>query len=252
MTDPMSGKDQIASLLETLTNDPTARQAFEHLRGKLGSEDPLDLFQIVIKATSSSINFCELWDTFAADARVMGQLLTRLQKDGWTVAEKTLRNTLRNPGWKIPGEQIAETRFITVLVPDFPRALAIAQWIKAEKPENIAALFELFPELAEYVSRRNGYDGWELIRVYENTALYHLDLKPLKQAGGRPMQIWSKGRFLDDNRGLNDLLSLGGDFGPIIGCIVEKKTTRNHQAASQKRTSRCRFVANQNSIRLGQ
>jgi len=172
--------EQIAFLLKELAG----HEAFGRLR-RTTTNNP---FLRIVKTAGSPSAFCRTWDEFATDARIIGNMLARLHRDGWTHAAQALENTLSTPGWRIPGETfpIEETTLVTILILDFPRTLAMIRWIRAKSPTWNPQGFPTFPDR---VWQFRSDPGKGVILAYHEAVLNRFDVDGLRQAKGASLSI---------------------------------------------------------------
>ncbi|HLD17546.1 MAG TPA: hypothetical protein VJB99_00540 [Patescibacteria group bacterium] len=191
--------------LAFLRNKLLGNEAFGRQRGQWGGSDyhrPLGVLGRMIATNPSPTAFCQDWDQFAADSRVMGNLLARFRRDGWKDAEDELMRALQDRAYLLPEETVPlhETAMFTVVVFDFVRTLEMIRWIRCAHwsslnyyldelddtwesqkrkswwMEDVVGrtlthrLFEAYPNLLEHTRarRKNGnYEGWDLCQSYQ-------------------------------------------------------------------------------------
>lgn len=120
-------EEQLAALREKLTG----HQAFGRVRGLLNGKGKDPLLRLVDMAGSPT-SFCHRWDEFAADIRVVGNMVAQFRRDGWKEAEVELTTALSTPGHLIPGETfpLHETVPVTILILDPLRTFTMLRWIR--------------------------------------------------------------------------------------------------------------------------
>lgn len=226
---PPSREEQLAALREKLAG----HQAFRRLRGQLG-DSTIYLLGTMIGSAESPTSFCRDWDQFAADTRIVGNLLAQFRRDGWEEAAKELESALKDRGRLIEGETspLHETVPVTILILDPERTFSMLRWIRAGynkdlfayhyrhdqvmRPELVSDLFEKFPSLRKhsdyFSSKFEFYHGDALSAAYSNDvrARYAKTLKPLQdKIARRLIMVWDSYR--------NDQLDVAGiAFGYIF------------------------------------
>jgi hypothetical protein len=205
-------EEQLASLREKLAG----HQAFGRLRGKLG-DSTIYLLGKMIGSTESPTSFCRDWDQFAADARVMGNMLAQFRRDGWMTAAKALYDALKTDTL-IEGETVPlhKTVPITILILDPERTFSMLRWIRAGcyedlsayhyrrdqvmRPEIVSDLFEKFPSLRKHCdyfrTKFEFYHGDALASAYHDDVRsgYAKTLKPLQDKITRLIMVWESYR----------------------------------------------------------
>ncbi|MDD5726877.1 MAG: hypothetical protein PHC53_05795 [Patescibacteria group bacterium] len=205
-------EEQLASLREKLAG----HQAFGRLRGKLG-DSTIYLLGKMIESAESPTSFCRDWDQFAADARVMGNMLAQFRRDGWSAAARALYGALKTDTL-IEGETVPlhKTVPITILVLDPERTFSMLRWIRAGyyadlsayhhrrdhvvQPELVSDLFEKFPSLrkhCDYFSTKfEFYHGDALACAYRDDVRsgYADSLKPFQDKVTRLIMVWESYR----------------------------------------------------------
>jgi hypothetical protein len=177
--------------LELLLEKLAGNQAFATCRGKFGN-----LLSIVEDFGETPSAFCRRFDDFTGQARVMGNLLATLKRDGHDYAHDQLGNALKGnhvfPGEVLPVEQ---TRPVTLVMFDPIKTVAMVKWLTQAYWMSLNAyldfldgqgktgfhnddfeltknLFELFPALEGYSRKRRksgDYEGWDLAKAFDES-----------------------------------------------------------------------------------
>ncbi len=194
-------KEQYAALCENIAG----HQAFGRLRGKMQGGTLGDVERIV-ESTDSPTAFCRRWDEYSSDIRVIGNMLARFHRDGWTSASWALERALRDPEFVIEGEDHPMNQIVpvTILILDPKRTFTMLRWIRAghwmelhlalegriaECSELTRDLFEQFPSLEKNLRDGRGemfHEGHAITSAYREdvirpfkTTLETLDKSPL-------------------------------------------------------------------------
>jgi hypothetical protein len=193
MTEKKVPEDQLAFLFSKLLGN----QSFGRLRGSFS--EGLGSLKTILEAAESPTDFCQRWDRFCGDARVMGNLLACFQRDGWDAAEQELTRALQDATYRMSGEEVPlhETEPVTIVIFDFKRTLTFIRWVRCAHFSSLNAyldeidylvsvgaewsdenpaegshlkdrdrvltrkLFEAFPELEQYARDRRAGDHYE-------------------------------------------------------------------------------------------
>ena len=215
MTERQVPEDEI----QFLHNKLTGNAAFGRLRGALPPNE-LGVLGTILKDSVSPTDFCRRWDQFCSDARVMGNLLACLKRDGKLGALAELSQALRDITYRLPGETIPihETEPVTIVIFDFPRTLTMIRWIRCahwmdlnnyleevdksidgideshlEEQDQILTheMFEAFPNLLKHSRerrQRRDYEGGDLVKSYNDHVLNDFDHQQLQEIG-KPLTL---------------------------------------------------------------
>ena len=175
-----SKEEQLVSLLQSLLG----HECFGRLRGKWG-RSVREVIENLLDQADSPNDFCDLWDQFTADVRVVGNMLAKYRRDGWKFAEEEMLTALIYGGKHLlPGEKIPSQKTIpvTILMLDPERTLRMIHWVMGggdmdmyyvmEKGEYknplVQKLFESFPSLKEYVGQFREVDAALIAALYRD------------------------------------------------------------------------------------
>lgn len=189
--------------LDTLLQSLLGHQGFSRLRGKCG-RSVSEVIENLLEKADSPNDFCNLWDQFAADVRVLGNMLAKYRRDGWAVAEKEMFAALTYYGGKhlLPGEKIPaqKTVPVTVVMLDPERTLRMIHWIVAGdnmdmyyvmkkgeyKNPLVQKLFESFPSLKEYMGQFREVDAALIAALYRDVMEHFPEYREMQ---GRRLKI---------------------------------------------------------------
>ncbi len=227
MEKQMPGEKNVPSneeQLKFLTEKLAGNKAFKACRGSIYL-NPIN----VVKNSKNPSNFCAKWDSLTAERKVMGNLLAKFIRDGWSYATELLEEALRNSSFLLPGEifPIEETVPYTLVMPFPEKTLTLINWLIGihryemyryaklnpyyselknfpyHSSNLTAKLFNFFPLLKDNtkkVLRSASCEGWSITITYQKELLEQFPLLEnfnFRNLKGRRLRIINELCYLD-------------------------------------------------------
>lgn len=262
-------QDCVMVEIEELKKQLEGNQIFARRRGKFGDIAPF--LAEIVQVLPSPTAFCEEWDEIASDAKVLGNLLAKLKRDGKMNAFNALRSSLVSSEYLFMGESVSleKTVPVTLLMLEPAKTMTMIQWFlecyrkisiedfldgktveetDALKQTNI--LFELFPSLHDAVRERmhsrRDYPGWDFLYAYSvdvvnkySDASQKMVEKGIKSIGAKI--AWRQ--FDDDlelyengSRTVNDGQCVYLSYYFALVLIADQKEVLSHFSRKQQRS----------------
>ena len=119
-------EEQLQVLRDTLAGN----HAFGRLRGKF-RQPMFGFVGDLIKQSDSRTAFKNSWHDTASDVAVIGSLLTKFHRDGWTHAAEELERALKFSEFLIEGESIPleKTQPITIILLNPEKSIPLLAWV---------------------------------------------------------------------------------------------------------------------------
>jgi hypothetical protein len=135
----VSKEQQFDALLQVLAGN--------HVFGRTRGQSHLPVGRVLeqmLDQADSPRDFCAMWDQFTGDLRVLGNMLAKHRREGWTFAEEELLAALWHENHVLPGETVPihETTPITIFMLDPERMLTMIKWRLTGQDDELHAMTE--------------------------------------------------------------------------------------------------------------